>query len=119
MLKLNLSSDPRWVDLAGSVRIKARPLSSAMMLAARSEPRVTALVESKDESDEGAIALEVAKVIAGLVIEDWDGVGDETGQPVAVSESWISALLDLWPMFEAFQEKIVAGAMLVDAEKNV
>lgn len=38
MLKLNLSSDPRWVDLAGSVRIKVRPLSSAMMLAARSEP---------------------------------------------------------------------------------
>jgi len=100
MLKLNITPDPRWVDLAGGVRIKARPLSSAMMLAARSEPRVTALVESKDE---GAIALEVAKVIAGLVIEDWDGIGDETGQPVAVSESWINALLDLWPMFEAFQ----------------
>lgn len=119
MLKLNLSSDPCWVDLAAGIRIKTRPLTSAMMLAARNDPRVTALVEAKDEFDEDAVALEVAKVIAGLVIEDWDGIGDETGQPVAVSESWISALLDLWPMFEAFQEKIVAGAMLVGAEKNV
>ena len=119
MLKLDLSSDPRWVDLAGGVRIKARPLTSAMMLAARNDPRVTALAGRETQNDEDAVALEVAKVIAGLVIEDWEGVGDEAGEVVAVSEPWINALLDLWPMFEAFQEKIVAGAMLVDAEKNV
>ena len=63
MLKLNLSSDPRWVDLAGSVRIKARPLTSAMMLAARNDPRVTGLVKSRDKTDEDSLTLEVAKVI--------------------------------------------------------
>jgi len=118
MLKLNLSSNPRWVDLAGSVRIKARPLTSAMMLAARNDPRVTGLVKSRDKTDEDSLTLEVAKVLAGLVIEDWEGVGDESGAPVPVSQDWIDALLDLWPVLEAFQEKIVAGAMLVDAEKN-
>jgi len=105
MLKLNLSSDPRWVDLAGSVRIKARPLTSAMMLAARNDPRVTALVKSRDKTDEDSLTLEVAKVLAGLVIEDWDSVGDKSGAPVPVSQDWIDALLDLWPVFKPSRKK--------------
>lgn len=118
MLSLNLTHESRWVDLPRGVRLKVKPLTSAMMLAARSSPRVTAVVKEVDDPDDDAIALVVAKIIAGLVIEEWEGVGDEAGAPVPVSEDWISALLDLWPMFEAFQEKVVAGAMLVDAEKN-
>jgi hypothetical protein len=119
MLKLDLSSDPRWIDLTPSVRVKVKPLTSALMLAARHDPRVQALGSSNEIPDEDSLTLEVAKVLAGLVIEDWEGVGDGSGEPVPVSQDWIDALLDLWPMFEAFQEKIVAGAMLVDAEKNV
>lgn len=118
MLKLNLTTEPQWIDLAGGVRIKARPLTSAMMLAARNDPRVAAVAEAAETQEDDAAALAVAKVIASLVIEDWEGVGDEAGAPVEVSDGWISALLDLWPMFEAFQEKVVASAMLVDAEKN-
>lgn len=119
MLKLNLSSDPRWIDLTSGVRLKVKPLSSALMLAARHDPRVQTLAKDGETSDEDALTLEVAKVLAGLIIEDWEGVGDGSGEPVPVSQDWIDALLDLWPMFESFQEKIVAGAMLVDAEKNV
>lgn len=119
MLKLDLTSDPRWVDLTSGVRLKVKPLTSALMLAARHDPRVQALAQDGEGPDEDSLTLEVAKVLAGLVIEDWEGVGDGSGEPVAVAQDWIDALLDLWPMFEAFQEKIVAGAMLVDAEKNV
>jgi hypothetical protein len=53
-----------------------------------------------------------------MVIDEWDGVGDADGEPVPVSQDWIDALFDLWPMFETFQVGVVAGAMLVDAEKN-
>lgn len=119
MLKLNLTSEPNWVDLTSGVRLKVKPLTSALMLAARHDPRVQALGRDGETPDEDSLTLEVAKVLAGLVIEDWEGVGDGSGEPVAVSQDWIDALLDLWPMFEAFQEKVVAGAMLVDAEKNV
>lgn len=122
MLKLNLSNESRWIDLAGSVKIKAKPLTSAMMLAARNNPRVVALAKGRvDENvvQDDAVALEVAKIIGGMVIEDWDGVGDAAGEPVPVSQDWIDALFDLWPIFEAFQVNVVAGAMLVDAEKNV
>lgn len=119
MLRLSLSTEPRWIGLAGGARVRVRPLSSAMMLAARNDPRVQDLVQDEERPDEDAVALTVAKILAGLVIEAWEGVGDETGAPVPVTQDWIDALLDLWPMFEAFQEKVVAGAMLVDAEKNV
>ena len=122
MLKLNLSNESRWIDLAGGVKIKAKPLTSVMMLAARNNPRVVALAKGRvDENvvQDDAVALEVAKIIGGMVIEDWDGVGDAAGEPVPVSQDWIDALFDLWPIFEAFQMGVVAGAMLVDAEKNV
>ena len=122
MLKLNLSNESRWIDLAGGVKIKAKPLTSVMMLAARNNPRVVALAKGRvDENvvQDDAVALEVAKIIGGMVIEDWDGVGDAAGEPVPVSQDWIDALFDLWPIFEAFQVGVVAGAMLVDAEKNV
>ena len=118
MLKLDLSIEPRWVDLTSGVRLKVKPLTSALMLAARHDPRVQALAKDNETPNEDRLTLEVAKVLAGLVIEDWEGVGDGSGAPVPVSQDWIDAFLDLWPMFEAFQEKIVAGAMLVDAEKN-
>ena len=121
MLKLNLSTESRWVDLAGGVRIKAKPLTSAMMLAARNNPRVFALakgVTDENAVQDDAVALEVAKIIGGMVIEEWEGVGDATGEPVPVAQEWIDALFDLWPMFEAFQVGVVAGAMLADAEKN-
>lgn len=122
MLKLNLSNESRWIDLAGGVKIKVKPLTSAMMLAARNNPRVVALAKGRvDENvvQDDAVALEVAKIIGGMVIEEWDGVGDAAGEPVPVSQDWIDALFDLWPIFEAFQVGVVAGAMLVDAEKNV
>ena len=122
MLKLNLSNESRWIDLAGGVKIKAKPLTSVMMLAARNNPRVVALAKGRvDENvvQDDAVALEVAKIIGGMVIEDWDGVGDAAGEPVPVSQDWIDALFDLWPIFEAFQVGVVACAMLVDAEKNV
>jgi hypothetical protein len=122
MLKLNLSNESRWIDLAGGVKIKAKPLTSAMMLAARNNPRVVAIAKGRvDENvvQDDVVALEVAKIIGGMVIEEWDGVGDAAGEPVAVSQDWIDALFDLWPIFEAFQMGVVASAMLVDAEKNV
>jgi len=54
-----------------------------------------------------------------LAITDWDGVGDDAGKPVDVSPEGIDALLDIWPLFEAFQTEYVAGGLLLDAEKNV
>ena len=60
-----------------------------------------------------------AKVLGRLAILDWEGVGDHEGVAVAPTAQAIDALLDIWPIFEAFQTQYVAKSFLIDAEKNV
>jgi hypothetical protein len=38
---------------------------------------------------------------------------------VPVSPEGIDALLEIWPVFEAFQTQYVAKGLILDAEKNV
>tara|TARA_R110002096_G_scaffold431621_4_gene647130 strand:- start:889 stop:1326 length:438 start_codon:yes stop_codon:yes gene_type:complete len=116
MLKLNLSNTPAWLDLGHGVRLQLLPLTTALMVAARNDPAITALGE--DTSDEQS-ALVFAKALARIAIVDWEGVGDENGIPVAVSPQGIDALLDVWPLLEVFQTGYIAGGLLLDQEKNV
>jgi hypothetical protein len=37
---------------------------------------------------------------------------------MAISPDGLDALLERWPIFEAFQTKYIAGALILDAEKN-
>jgi len=77
--------------------------------------RLAALGE--DATDE-ASALVFAKALARNAVLDWDGVGDAGGNAIPVSPEGIDALLDVWPLFEAFQTKYVAKGLVLDAEKN-
>jgi hypothetical protein len=49
---------------------------------------------------------------------DWEGVGDEAGNLMPVSPAGIDALLEIWPVFEAFQAQYVARGLMLDQEKN-
>ncbi|MFU8899859.1 MAG: hypothetical protein ACNA7L_13275, partial [Roseinatronobacter sp.] len=53
-----------------------------------------------------------------IAIKDWEGVGDADGTPITVTPEHINALLEVWPLFEAFQTKYVNSGFLLDAEKN-
>ena len=116
MLKLNLSNEPAWLDLGHGVRVRLLPLTTALMVAARNDQTVADLPE--DATDEQS-ALVFAKALGRIAITGWEGVGDENGKPVDVSPEGIDALLDVWPLFEAFQTDYVAGGLLLDQEKNV
>jgi hypothetical protein len=50
---------------------------------------------------------------------DWEGVGDEDGNALPISPEGIDALLNIWPIFEAFQTLYVAKGLILDGEKNV
>ena len=115
MIELNLSNGPRWLDLIASLRLQLRPLTTSLMVAARADPAIQDLASGASD-DERAVAF--AKALARLAILDWEGVGDASGVPLAPSEAAIDALLDLWPVFEAFQTQYVAKGLLIDAEKN-
>ena len=65
------------------------------------------------------LALAMAKAVARRAILEWEGVGDEDGNAVAVTPEGIDVLLEIWPVFEAFQTRYVARGLILDAEKNV
>ncbi|MDN2583971.1 hypothetical protein [Aquibium sp. ELW1220] len=124
MLTLDLTSAPRWVDLIPGLRVQLRPLTTALMVAARADPALDLAAVQSDDNIGGtvateALALTMAKALARQAILDWEGVGDAEGQPLPVSPAAIDALLDIWPVFEAFQTIYVSKGLLLDAEKNV
>ena len=115
MLTLDLTNAPRWLDLLPGVRLKLRPLTTALMVTARADPVVEALPpEAKTEE----LALAMAKAVARRAVLDWEGVGNAEGNPVGVTPEGIDALLEIWPAFEAFQGAYVAKGLLLEQEKN-
>jgi hypothetical protein len=116
MLRLNLASEPRWLGLGHGVRLRLAPLTTALMMAARSDPAVEALPE--DAADE-LRALVFAKAVAMRAVLDWEGVGDAAGRPLPVTPEGVSALLDLYPLFEAFQLQYLGKSLALELEKNV
>jgi len=115
MIRLDLSREPRWLDLGHGVRLHVGPLTTSLMAAARSDPSVTTLPEGASNE---TIAVAMAKALARLVVLDWEGVGDEAGEPVPVTPDGIDALLDILPLFEAFQLRYVSKGLLLEQEKN-
>ena len=113
MLKLDLTAEPRWLDLGHGVRLRAAPLTTALMVAARSDPAVEALPETASDEER---ALAFAKAIARRAVTEWEGVGDAEYNAVTVTPAGIDALLEVWPIFEA---SYVSKGLLLDADKYV
>ena len=116
MIRLNLTATPQWLDLAPGLRLLVGPLTTALMVSARADPAIEALPEGATQEE---LALAMAKAVARRAVLDWEGVGDDAGNIVPVSPEGIDALLEIWPVFEAFQTKYVAQGLILDAEKNV
>jgi len=115
MLTLDLTNAPRWLDLLPGVRLRLRPLTTALMVSARADPALEAL---PPEATTEELALAMAKAVARRAVLDWEGVGDAEGNPVGVTPEGIDALLEFWPAFEAFQAAYVAKGLLLEQEKN-
>ena len=115
MIRLNLTAAPQWLDLAPGLRLLVGPLTTALMVSARADMAIDSLPEAATTEE---LALAMAKAVARRAILDWEGVGDEDGNVVAVTPEGIDALLEIWPIFEAFQTSYVAKGLILDAEKN-
>lgn len=112
MIRLDLKREPYWLDLAHGVRLHVRPITTAFVMAAR----VQAM---KDADDDAAVRSAVLlKNLAQLAIIDWEGVGDADGNPAPVSPEAIAALLDLWPIADAFERLYLGPALMLEQEKN-
>lgn len=115
MLTLDMTNAPGWHELAPGVRVQLRPLTTALMVATRSDPAVEAVPQQASD-EERAVAF--AKALARRAVLTWEGIGDANGKPVDPSPAAIDALLDVWPIFEAFQLTYVSKGLLLEQEKN-
>ena len=112
MIRLDLKREPYWLDLAPGVRVRVRPCTTALVMAARA----SMIAGGEDENARGAALL---KALAQAAIIDWEGIGDEAGAAIPPSPERIDALLDLYPAFRAFETAYFLPALVLDKEKNV
>lgn len=107
MIRINLSPEPQWFELGHGVRLQLLPLTTALMVATRSDAAVQALDESASNDTRAAV---FAAALARRAVICWEGVGDESGAAITVTPEGIDALLSLWPIFEAFNLHYVSAA---------
>ncbi|SEO15619.1 hypothetical protein SAMN04489859_103923 [Paracoccus alcaliphilus] len=115
MIRLNLSTAPRWIDLLPGLRLEVAPVTTAIMASARSDASLDNL---DPDAPKEVLAVAMAKAVARQVVTGWEGVGDDAGDPVGVTPEGIDALLDIWPVFEAFQAEVLGPHLVLDSEKN-
>ena len=112
MIRLRLKGDgtAEKVDLGYGVNLVVRPVTTALMAAARSRLDAAAL----EEEAPAVQVVHITKEVAALAIVDWSGVGDENGDEIPPDEAAISALLDIELFYNAFFHAVMVPAMTVD-----
>ena len=115
MQRLALSPESEWVDLARGVRVCVRPITTALIYAARKDP---ALADLPAGTDQEQIALVMGQSIARLSIVEWDGVGNEDGEVIDPTPEAISALMDIWPLCQSFMRQCVDPVFTAETEKK-
>ena len=118
MITLDLNREPHWLALGHGVRVHVRPCATALMMAARAELQPTPTTATTDNEAAAERSAALLKTLARRAVLAWEGVGDTDGNPLPITPEGIDALLDLWPMADAFERLYLAPALLLDAEKN-
>ncbi len=115
MIKLNIPREPHWITLAAGVRLQVRPATTALVMAAR---HAASKVAGTDTAAAGERTATLITELAKAAILAWEGVGDDKGKAAAVTPDGIAALMELWPVADAFEREYLAALYLLDAEKN-
>lgn len=113
MIRLDLGRGKRTLDLGHGVTVTVLPLTSGMMMMAKDR-----LAARKRQDGEEIRAADLVKELGLLAIVGWEGVAGDDGEPAPVTEESVSALLDLYPIFSAFNDQFVSPALTLEAEKN-
>jgi hypothetical protein len=120
MLRLIDLSQPSWVNLGHGVRVYCHPFTAALMLAIRADYRreIADLPKDGEPLHPEDLGLRFNQTVARHAICDWEGVGDEDGNPIACTPEGVAALMGLYQFVKAFEVAYVTPRMTLDAEKN-
>ena len=70
MIRIQLSPEPQWLDLGHGVRLQLMPLTTALMVATRSDAAVQDLDPDASNDQRAAI---FAGALARRAVIDWEG----------------------------------------------
>ncbi len=117
MIRLELSAEPKWLDLGRGVRVKVLPPVSAIATEVWREMAEAGAFEDEPEIDAGVLEV---KAWARRVITEWEGVGDADGKVIETpTPETIDALMDVPWVWLAFRALYVAPIHALEQEKNV
>jgi hypothetical protein len=139
MFRLPVAAAERWLDLPHGVRIKVRPLSTAILEASRAQAaRETRALQQEAEAAAAAghpmdprgrnganaawlsglwAEIQVRALLDHAVIE-WEGVEDEHGAPLGLTEAALAAFAAHPEMADAFFAAYRAPVEELAAEGN-
>lgn len=120
MLRLIDLTEPAWLDLGGGVRVKVLPFTAALMLQIRADYRqeISALPKDGEPLHPEDLGLRFNQAVARHAIVDWEGVGDEAGEPLPCTPDGVAALMGIYQFVKAFEVAYVNPRLTLDAEKN-
>lgn len=121
MLNLIELTQPAWINLLAGVRLKVLPFTTALMFAIRSEFKreLEVLGEAAATLPADQMGALFNHVVARRAVIDWEGVGDDQGNPLDCTPEGVAALMDVYGALKAFEERYVNPRLALDAEKNV
>jgi hypothetical protein len=108
-----------------AVTITVRPIALAGIIIAReaaSQAQVALLAGNDDEATNGDLIgvanVAFTKALARWAINAWDGIGDNDGNAIEPTPDNIDAALDVFPIYQAFDNLYSTPALLGLDEKN-
>lgn len=125
MLKLDLPTEPYWADLPHGVRVRIKPVTTAIISAAQHraarlgrEAAEAAGGELDPDLSRGLAFVLMAKALARFAVEDWEGVADAAGDPLPFSPDLAERLMDIESMASAFWDAAIKPIQVVTSEGN-
>ncbi len=116
MIRLELSTEPKWLDLGRGVRVKVVPPVSAIATEVWREMAEAGAFDDDAQIDAGVLE---AKAWGRRVIIEWEGVGDADGKVLEKpAPALIDALMDVPWVYLAFRALYLAPLHALEAEKN-
>jgi len=128
MLKLNLRKKDYWITLPGQVKVKVKPISTALMSAAqmmaldayRVQLESGELNDVSDTLRKGLSESMLIKSLAQISIIEWEGVLQaDSDDPAPVNDHTVSQLMDIWLIAQDFLKQYVVQFKLLVTEGNV